>query len=65
MKVHGRLQNTLNAAVTVSIAPRYEIDRGGTHGNSFGSDEYLEIDANESLEITIDAGKPDGVSAGA
>jgi hypothetical protein len=59
--VHFRLTNPLNAHVTASIAPRYEIEAGGTHGDSFGSDRSVGVDAKGVREVTLNAGHPEGV----
>ena len=62
--VHLRLANTLNAHVTASIVPRYDIENGGTHGDSFGSDQDVQIDAASATEATLNAGSPEGVPPG-
>jgi hypothetical protein len=62
--VHLRLKNALNAHVTASITPRYEIKDGGTHGDSFGSDQKVSIAAAVSREVALDAGHPEGVADG-
>jgi hypothetical protein len=62
--VHLRLKNGLNAHVTASITPRYEIKNGGTHGDSFGSDHKVLIAAATAKEVALDAGHPEGVPDG-
>ena len=62
--VHLRLENRLNAHVTASITPRYEIEAGGTHGDSFGSDQDVDVPAAGSTAVTLNAGHPEGVPDG-
>lgn len=64
VKVHLTLDNTLNAVVTVRITPKYEIENGGTHGNSFGSDLPVKLAALTWQEAVLDAGVPKGVAPG-
>jgi hypothetical protein len=59
--VHLALRNPLNAHVRVGIVPRYEIEDGGVHGDSFGSDRDVGIPASGSTRVALDAGKPEGV----
>lgn len=61
VKVHAVLHNGLNARVIVSVAPAYRIERGGDHGNSLGSDTEFKIGPEETIEVMIVAGKPEGV----
>jgi hypothetical protein len=58
------LSNDFNAKVKASVIPRYEIDNGGTHGNSFGSDSSIVIAPNDSAKWTANAGHPKGVPDG-
>jgi hypothetical protein len=65
VNVHVKLTNPLNAHVTASIVPRYEIEEGGVHGDSFGSDEDVSVDAKGATTTLLDAGAPEGVPRGA
>lgn len=62
--VHLHLVNGANAHVTARIVPRYEIEDGGVHGDSFGSDRAVEVNAAASRIVTLDAGHPEGVPNG-
>ncbi len=61
--VHLTLENGLNAHVTAQVVPRYEIENGGVHGTSLGSDQGVSVDAASTRSVTLDAGAPEGVPA--
>jgi hypothetical protein len=58
--VHLTLNNGSNAHVTARIVPRYEIEKGGVHGDSFGSDQSVGIAAASVKSVMLDAGQPVG-----
>ncbi len=64
MVVHLTIDNGSNAHVTARIVPRYEIEKGGVHGDSFGSDQSVGIASASVKTVTLDAGKPEGVPVG-
>ena len=53
--------NGANAHITARIVPRYEIENGGVHGDSFGSDRAVAVNAASSKRVTLNAGHPEGV----
>lgn len=62
--VHATLTNGMNAAVTLSIVPKYFLDKGGQHGTSFGSDIPVKLAAHETKHWIGNAGQPEGVAPG-
>lgn len=62
--VHAVLTNGMNARVTLSIVPKYFIEKGGQHGTSLGSDIELHLQPHQTQSWTGDAGRPEGVPTG-
>jgi hypothetical protein len=56
--VSMRLQNPLTESVTALVAPRYELDGHGAHGDSFGSAQDVYLNAQASKTVSLDAGVP-------
>jgi hypothetical protein len=63
VKLHVRLENGMNARIDVAIVPKYTIENGGDHGDSFGSDLTVPVNALGYTEAVLDAGSPEGVAA--
>ena len=51
----------MNAHVTAEIVPRYEIENGGTHDDSFGSDHSVKVKPMGATTVSLDAGEPEGI----
>jgi hypothetical protein len=62
--VHARVNNGMNARVALSIVPRYRIYKGGTHGQSFGSDIPMKLQPHQTKLFSTNAGNPKGVPTG-
>ncbi len=60
--VHVSGKNTSAEHVTVTIAPKYTIARGGAHGDGAGSWQDKGFDAGGFRSLWLDAGKPKGVA---
>jgi hypothetical protein len=52
------------ASIHLSIVPKYDIQNGGQHGTSLGSEIPLELEAGETKHWVGDAGQPEGVTVG-
>jgi hypothetical protein len=61
--VHATFTNTFGASVIVHVTPAYDVVNGGTHGDS--GDITAHVPAGQTVSWIGDAGKPQGVSAGA
>lgn len=61
--VRLRLHNTSVEHVTATIQPTYVIENGGAQGDGFTSAQDFGLDAGETRNLKIDAGKPKGVLA--
>jgi hypothetical protein len=59
--VNLTLHNGMAAKIAPSILPRYQIENGATHGQSFGSEVPTTVPASGSRTISLDAGHPLGV----
>ena len=55
----------MNAHVTAEIVPRYEIENGGTHDDSFGSDHSVKVKPMGATTVSLDDGEPEGIEPGA
>ncbi|MGH3064953.1 MAG: hypothetical protein ACRDOF_01505 [Gaiellaceae bacterium] len=62
--VHVRVENPLVVPIRTNITPAYEIEDGGRHGTSFGSDRSVPAQRSSYTEVEIDAGSPEGVPPG-
>lgn len=62
--VHVALRSHFNARLKVGIVPRYEIEDGGKHGTSFGSDVSKTVEPQGRVNFDVNAGQPEGVLAG-
>ena len=62
--VHVRVENPLVVPTKTSITPAYEIEDGGMHGTSFGSDRSVPARGDSYTAAEIDAGSPEGVPTG-
>jgi hypothetical protein len=70
VKIHLSLENGFPRRIEFSIAPVYVIERGGRHGEPYGTEgdasfEGVALDGGERKEVTLDAGPPLGVPEGA
>jgi hypothetical protein len=63
--LHVRFHNTSVEDLSVEYNTRYQIENGGTHGDSFENEQTTNVDGGLYRVLTVDAGAPDGVSAGA
>lgn len=64
VRLHASLTNNMNAIVSLSIVPKYFLEKGGQHGTSFGSDLPVKLAAHETKRWYGNAGQPEGVSPG-
>jgi len=62
VQVHVTVRNRSVERVEATIKPRYYLRGGGEHGSSFFGAKQYKINARSSRSITMDAGKPKGVS---
>jgi len=62
--VHVRVENPLVVPTRTNITPAYEIEDGGRHGTSFGSDRSVPVQGSSYTEAEIDAESPEGVPPG-
>lgn len=60
--VHVTIRNRSVERVEATLKPRYYLRGGGEHGSSFLGAQSFKINARSARSITMDAGKPKGIS---